>query len=203
MIGGLKAAAVLRKGVEGLKPEEADYVMRNLKKQGLGVAVFTLGYLGAANVGGFYTGKRDEEDLKAGDVTLFGMHLPHWMMHTPLWTMLQMGATFRRIKDSNEAKEKDGYIGDALKTSFKSVIDGIPFVQTPVKMYHSFEYTGSVSKTAGEIVKSLLIPPDLALIAEKFDKGDDGEARKVQTKGFWEQIQKGMPGLRNKLETKE
>jgi hypothetical protein len=70
-------------------------------------------------------------------------------------------------------------------------------------MYDAFKYTGSVSKTAGETMKSLLIPPDLSWIAEKFDKGDDGETRKVQTKGFWEQVQKGVPGLRNKLETKE
>ena len=210
-LGAAKAGIALRNGVQSLKPEQADYVYRALKKQGVGAAVFTLGYFSAASVGGFYTGKRDEADLKAGDVVAFGMHLPYWLSHTPLWTLLHAGATFKRLEDEASDQTQDDndgneipkeWLGNAFKITLKSTIDNLPFVQTPAKIYDAMKKTGSLSNMTGDLAKSFFLPPDVQKVANYFDQGEDGETRKVEAKGFWKRMQMGVPFLRNSLETK-
>ena len=65
ILGGFKALFALRKGISKLSPEEADYVMRALKKQTAGVGFLMLGYARPDIVGGYYTGPRKKGDLQA------------------------------------------------------------------------------------------------------------------------------------------
>lgn len=192
-VGALKAAWALRKGIKDMTPEQADYVMRALKKQGIGAAVLALGYLNPQAVGGYYTGKRKDYDLKAGDLYIFGMKMPHWMIHAPLLEMLQFGATIRRARDAGK-----GWSEGALEGNM-GLIKQVPFATEPVKL---MEATGNLDKLGayfGDLSKSMVIPPDVQRIARNQDTDAEGNTIQRKPKGLVEHIESGLPVLRKKV----
>jgi hypothetical protein len=72
------------KGIDSLSPEQADYVMRNIKKGSLGAAFIAIGYFNASSIGGYYQRgeKREEDDVKAANLRVLGVDMPKWMIHT-------------------------------------------------------------------------------------------------------------------------
>ena len=111
-----------------LTPDHKDYIMRALKKQSVGAAFIAMGYLNPNMFGGYYSGKRKDQDLKAGDVVIGGFHLPHWMMHTPLIEMLQLGATLRRSNDAGVAKGEAPSKLAGIPNVLKGISKQIPFI---------------------------------------------------------------------------
>lgn len=103
LAGGLKAAAVLMKGIDNLTPDQKDYVMRNLKKQTLGATLLTIGYLNADNIGGYYQTQTKKEKAAGGvgfgNVKMLGIEIPHLFLHAPALEMLQFGATIKKLQD--------------------------------------------------------------------------------------------------------
>jgi len=202
-IGGLKALVkvIANKGVENLTPEQADYVIRALKKQTIGGAVMLLGYLNADNVGGYYQygEKREKGDVKAGGLRIFGVDVPKFMVHTPVLEMLQIGATLRRVQDSYDKKRKeDGLISSVWKAGM-GLAKQTPFIDQPARVLEAVRSAETASNFAGDLVSSMTIPPDVARIAAQIDKNDKGETQKRYAEGFIENIQKNIPALREDL----
>lgn len=214
-VGALKVIPsvikAIHSGVQSLHPDEADFVMRALKKQSLGLAVMALGYFASGSVGGYYTGKRKEGDLKAGDVVMFGVHLPHWMLHAPLIEMLQIGATLRRVNDDYGKKGKPGGGEAAGLATVKGLYGQVPFFASAGGFGNAIESGKSLEGFAGEFVKSFVVPPTVQSVAKSgipFTpyKGDVDAAgneveRKPQT--FLQHIEAGVPGLRETVPTPE
>lgn len=196
-IGAAKAAVAIRKGISNLTSEQADYVMRALKKQGIGAAVLALGYFNPQALGGYYTGKRKEDDLKAGDMVLFGMHVPHWMSHAPLIEMLHIGATMRRVRDEG------GSLGEATYQAGKGVATQVPFLDQPAKMAKDLGNAESASGYAGGLFRDMTLPPDVQRIARSNDVDENGEKIKRKPIGFIENYEMGIPKLRQKIRTDE
>jgi hypothetical protein len=212
-IGALKAipnvVKAIHSGVQSLHPDEADFVIRALKKQGLGIGIMALGYFAAGSVGGYYTGKRKEGDLKAGDVTLFGVHLPHWMLHAPLIEMLQIGATLRRVNDDYNKKGKPGGGEAAGLATVKGLYGQVPFFATAGGLGNALESSKSLEGFGGEFVKSFAVPPTVQSIAKsgipftpiKGDVDEDGNEIERKPQTFLQHIESGIPGLREKVPT--
>lgn len=191
--GGANAAvritnALIKGGLEKLSPEEADIIMRSLKKQGVGAAMITLGYLNADTIGGYYSGKRDPKDAKAGDLTIAGVSVPHMMLHTPFLEALQMGATLKRVQDQYGQKGREG---DAIPAAVLATVGGlakqVPFYEQPGRVVGAMKSYDSASKFGGDLLKSMVIPPDM----NKATKALDPVPRK--TGNILEQFQASTP----------
>jgi hypothetical protein len=208
--GGGKALAsiVWNKGVRS--PEQADYVMRALKKQGVGAALLAVGYLNADSIGGYYQpgDNKDEKKPKAGTVRVFGYDMPRFLMHTPALEMLQIGATIRRVADREREKQGDAPLASGAEAAGWGLAEEIPFVGTPLRTAETFKRGGGLRKFAGENVRSMLIPPDVQGVAREglpFTRGalgdvdSEGSPVKRYPQGFFETIEEGVPGLRKRL----
>jgi hypothetical protein len=205
MIGGLKALTALRHLFKegGMTSEQKDYFMRALKKQSIGVAFMFLGYLNPQAFGGYYTGKRKEKDLEAGDIELAGVKLPHWMSHSPLLEMLQVGATLRRASDKEVLKGNEPSMVKGIPDVFKGQIKQVPFFGGGERISKSMESGDEAFDYVGGFVKSLAEPQILQNVSDLTtyiqDKKEFGESVKRIPSGFKEQLIEGTP-FRGSLE---
>lgn len=212
-IGGFKAGTTLvnaalavEKGIKNLTPQQKDNVMRALKKQTIGIAIALLGYYNSDAIGGYYTGKRKEGDLEAGDITVFGVKLPHWASHTPLLEMLQVGATIRRAMDDKSEKSKykkewtkfgEGAFDAAIESVKK-----IPFFGTGERVAAAFGDETATRNYLSGMAQSIIEPQALKNVAEFLDK-EEGEKVKRDPKTFVETLKTGIPGLREQVPIKK
>jgi uncharacterized protein (DUF2164 family) len=208
--GGGKAGAMIykaiRNGIENLKPEDANTIMRLAKKQTIGLGLLALGYYYADNFGGYYQRgeKRKLNDLKPGAMKLFGMELPTWASHNPVFEVMQFGTTLRQLMDGRNGKAGDG-VGTAILKTSKDLSSEIPFFNDQIIP------SSNIMKMATDKVRSV-IPPDIQKLARSEDmnaqsahEGSDyfltgrGEVQKRYPKGFKEEIELGIPGLRKNV----
>jgi len=203
--GSAKVVQALRKGVSDLKPEEADLIMRQLKKGSLGAAVLVLGYLEADNIGGYYqSGTKQKKDAaKYGGLKIFGHDIPRFLVHNPLLEMLQLGATVRKVADSRLHKsdaEPQG-IGQGVMAGLLGLVEEVPFVRSMVELAKAFD-TRERGRFIGQNVKEAVVPRILQDAAEKMDQDAAGETVKRKPKSVTEYIETGIPGLRQNVPTK-
>ena len=208
ILGGFKALYALRKGVEKLTPEEKDTVMRAIKKQSIGAAFLMLGYLNPNSVGGYYSGNRKRGDLEAGDLTVMGVHMPHWMLHTPLLEALQFGATIRRARDKagRSYKQRDLHNLTGAPEALVGMVSQVPFLSgtrplvnaasgiTKGNFDNFYRYINSQT--------SSLIPQNMKEIAELTDR-KDGKPVKRSPEDFADYIKMYVPGLRQEVRAKK
>lgn len=204
--GGIKSLPniikAIAKGVDSLTPEQKDYVIRNLKKQGLGAAFIALGYFNAQNVGGYYQDheKRKDEDVKAGRIRIFGWDVPSWAGHIPLLEALQFGATLRRVQEDYQAKGKENAVGESIYAGGKGLVEEVPFAEQPVKLAEELKDLKHASMWFGDLVGSMIMPPDIAKIAKSTDPIDDTIIKR-NPEGFIDAIEMRIPGLRERVAT--
>lgn len=200
--GGLKALVALRNGIKDLTPDQADYVMRNLKKQGLGVAILALGYYNAKNIGGYYQDheKRDKKDVKAGGLKLFREDVPRWMLHTPLLEMLQIGATLRRVEDAYHKKGKEGGVAAGIFAAGMGLAKEVPFIDQPKQLSEASANADKASKWAASLVKSMIVPPDLANVAKSTDPAYQNDIKR-KPQSIMDIFKMDIPGLREQVKT--
>lgn len=150
----------LFKGVDSLTPEQSDYVMRNLKKGSLGAAMIALGYFNAGAIGGYYQRgeKREEGDVKAGGLKLFGVDMPRWMVHTPLLECLQVGATLKRVQDTYESKGKEEGMTAAGLAVTKGLVEEVPFARSPEEALRALSGPKEAEKYAKDLGESFINP---------------------------------------------
>jgi hypothetical protein len=127
----LKAAI---KGSETLTPKQADMVMRSLAKGQFGLAMLIIGYSNPTMFGGYYSGKRDEKDLKAGDVKIKDLEIPHFMSHNPVLEAMQIGATFRRAMDSASGNGDNKGIMEQISTSDRDDLKELAIIKSEPKL---------------------------------------------------------------------
>jgi hypothetical protein len=203
MVGALKAAFMLRKGIKNLSPDQKDAIMRAFKKQTIGAAFMMIGFMNPTTFGGYYTGKRKEEDLQAGDIELFGIKMPHWLMHTPLLEASQLGATMRRVRDSQQKKGKPVNPTTGMTEAFKGVISQVPFVNQAQGTSQAFENLDNAKKFFFRFAQGIAEPQLLQNVAKWTDKHDeDGNAVKRDPKTLVETLKTGVPGLREQVPQK-
>lgn len=181
-----------------LKPEETDAVMRAFKKQGVGAGLLALGYMkpNAIQAGGYYgRGQKEENGLKFGEVKVFGVKIPHVLLHSPAIEALQFGRTWRRAMDQTKGKDTGDRIGAAAYQSSMGMAEQVPFIDEPVRMARATESAKGIGVKAGEITSSVLVPqivqagargqlPGQRFTPFKGDVNAKGETIKRTPRGF-------------------
>jgi hypothetical protein len=197
--GSVKAARALRKGVETLKPEEADLIMRELKKGSIGGAMLITGYLLPDVFGGYYQKgqKRERDDVHYGAMRVGDIEIPSFVLHNPLLETLQLGATIRRVSDSKLRKkdqENQGITAGILAGAL-GLIEEIPFVREMAEVTKAMD-VHERGAFFGELGKSLLVPQLLQNIAKATDQDVEEGVSRRKPESVMEYIETGIPILR-------
>lgn len=220
----LKAATL-----EKLSPEDADFIMRNLGKQFVGVGLLALGYVGYKHLGGYYQQGEDrgEGELQPGEAEIAGFHIPHNLLHHASTEMLQMGAMLHRVQDQFEARGKEpsateGALGLPAGTAqgvLKAVgglVEQTPFVEEPIRAARAIETSGGVQQFAGAVGRGMVLPPNLQIVAKWMDQPENATAtvpgdilkllgithidpNRRYPRHILEEIAVGIPGLRERV----
>jgi len=202
----------LGKGLKNVSQEEAESIMRNLKKGTIGHAALMAGYLNPSVFGGYYQkgDKRDEKDAKPGGMKIGDTHIPAWALEAPLFQAMQLGATVRRIKDATVKGQEKG-IGEGIWGGALGLMSHEPLLDEPSRIMEAFGSTKSRGYFFGELAKSTLIPA----MVDYADKASDPlDARSVVEKVIepenkrapetvGEHIKSAIPGLRETVGEKK
>lgn len=202
---GKVIATSLGKGLENLTQDEAEMIMRNLKKGTIGHAALLAGYLNPSVFGGYYQKgeKRPEEDAKIGAMKIGEARIPAWMLEAPLFQAMQIGATIRRVKDTMVKGEEKG-IGEGLWAAGLGLMSHEPLLDEPSRLTGMLASPTERQYFLGELAKSTLVPAASEYAAKVMDPADkrtvpeklfDPEnKRKPET--VKEHIESAIPGLR-------
>jgi hypothetical protein len=108
--GMTELGLAMKRGMKNLKSEDAELIMKHLKKGSVGSALFIVGFLNPNNVGGFYQfgQKKHKGDIEANGVRIFGVNISHHLLRTPPIFCLQAGATFRHVYKKATGKGDSG-----------------------------------------------------------------------------------------------
>jgi hypothetical protein len=199
--GSARLGRAFYNGIENLSNEEADIIMRSLKKGSIGTAALLVGYFSADVVGGYW---QEGEKRKKGDVSpmsmrMLGVDIPSFLLHNPLLEVMQIGATIRRVSDSKLRKkdlEAQG-ITNGTMAALLGLIEEVPMIKEQLeisKLFNPHEREGFL----GEQAKSFLVPQGVQWAAQL---SDDGTKRAPET--IWEHIETGIPYLREDVKKKK
>jgi GNAT superfamily N-acetyltransferase len=144
--GGAKVVDAYRKGIENLKPEEADAVMKQLKQGSLGTALWLIGWFGAASFGGLYSKYNPEKEKREGDLAhdemeVGGTMLPKPVQHALPLEIIQLAATMRHIYDNYKDKGENDFssLYEAGMGSVGAMAEQIPIIETGAHIVGSFK----------------------------------------------------------------
>lgn len=202
--GLTKLGFALARGIDTLPPEQADIIMRNLKRGSLGAAVLAIGYLNPNSIGGYYNGPNDAGDVKHGEIEIYGHSIPKVLIHNPLLEQLQIGATIRRVADSKlkkSDKETQG-IGVGAVAASLGVLKEVPFLNVVNRTGEAIRGSESFGTYAGDQIRGLVVPQGVDEMARFFDRDSDGETVRRSPKTILERIQSSIPFYRNELPEK-
>lgn len=190
--------ATFTKGLEKLPAEEKDIILRNLKKGTLGLAALSLGYFNPQLFGGYYQDKekRKPEDAKAGAFKIGGINIPAWLIESPIFQTMQVGATVRRVKDAKVKGETKG-ITEGVWAGALGMAEHVPMLDQPLRIFNAIKDEKERNWYVGELAKGTLEPSLLQKVAEWTDS-----AEKRVPKDLKEHVEMGIPGLRQNVTEK-
>jgi hypothetical protein len=200
--GGARLGLALRRGIETLHPDEADLIMRHLKKGSLGAAVMLTGFLLPNVVGGYYQPgqKREPGDVKPGTMRVGGLNVPSYLLHNPLLETLQLGATIRRVADSKLRRrdpEEQG-IPAGVMAGALGLTEEVPFVREQIEVAKAFD-PRERGAFFGELTKSIAVPQLVDWIARQADQTEAGNVMPRKPETTLQHIEMGIPGLRQNV----
>ena len=208
--GGFELARAYRDGFDKMKPEEADIILRHLKRGSVGAAILAAGFFMPEIFGGFYRKgeKRDPKDVAVGEikspielpkfVSRTG-NIPAYGLHGPAIEVAQLGSTLRRVADSKLRKrdtETQGLTNGALAAGLGLVAE-TPFVKETLDQAKMFE-PGGAPNVIGNFAQGA-IPQIVQFAARHMDQDAEGNTIKRKPDGILQQIEMGIPTLRNTL----
>lgn len=203
--GSARLALALRRGVENLPEEQADLIMRQLKKGSLGAAALLIGYFNYKAVGGFYQSgeKRKASDAKVGSVKVLDTELESHLLHHPVLESLQIGATVHRVQEEKVRKGDQEAFGEGVWAAALGLTEEVPFAREAVEASKILQGGSEGQYARGELAKSFVVPAASESVARQLDKKtpfspfEDTTKRKAKTLG--EHVQSGIPLLREEL----
>jgi hypothetical protein len=133
-------------------------------------------------------------------------------MESPVFQLMQLGATTRKVQDTYVRKQHDtkGFLTGA-GTALMGISDEEPLIQQPSQIYSIFTNNKERAYYVGELAKSTIDPAILNNIATWTDPADkrgfydqlthSENLRKPTTIG--QHIETGIPGLRENVPLKK
>jgi broad specificity phosphatase PhoE len=202
----------LGKGLKDLSQDEAESIMRNLKKGTIGHVALMAGYLNPSVFGGYYQKgeKRDEKDVKVGDMKVLGVNIPAWALEAPIFQAMQLGATVRRIKDTMVKGQAKG-LGEGIWGGALGLMSHEPLIDEPSRLAGMMASPTERQYFLGELAKSTLVPAALEYAAKVTDPADTrstGEKllepeNKRAPETIGEHVESAIPGLRENTPIKK
>lgn len=185
----------ITKGLENVPQEEKDVILRNLKKGSIGAAALAIGYFNPQVFGGYYQSheKMKDGDAKPGTAKIFGMDIPAWLIESPIFQVMQVGATARRVKDAKVKGEENG-ISEGIIAGGLGMLDKLPMVDQINRTLGALHDPKERQYYLGELAKSSIDPAALQKIAEWTDNDV-----KRDPKTIGEHVEMGIPGLRENV----
>lgn len=204
---GSRAMAATRKGRK-LTPEDANYIVKNIKKQSLGAGLFAAGFFGYQYFGGLWRpGKKPpNEDLPIGDIqTPLGVLSHHWS-HSPTVGMMQMGATVAWAMEEDRKKAEKGGgeetpwtdFADGVAQSISAAVLDVPVFQLPQDLGDLAKGGSAARRFLGAKARQF-IPSELQQYARRMDVDDEGEPIKRKPTNFVEELKVAIPGYREEV----
>lgn len=205
--GNVKAANALRKGIDKLPPQEAEMIARELKKGTLGLsAAILVGYLLRDQIGGFYIpGHRTKKKgVKVGEMVIGDYHVDEVDMHAPIFTAIFYGATVGKAADSKirkSDKDQQGLLNGIVAASlglgeltpfYRSAIDAVG-IREPAQR----------QRIIGQRIQSQVVPGAIRWVATHTDKNEAGEPIERAPKTVMQNVEMGIPGLRQTVPRKK
>ena len=192
----MELAGLLHRGLDNMKPEEADAFMRHLKKGSLGAGMILLGFCNPALVGGYRqeNDKRKPGDVGPEDVMVGGTTVSHTLLHTPALNALQLGATMARVRQDT-VKEHGRATGETkgLTTGAMAgalgLLKEVPFLNDTTGTFRG-DHEGDYQRH--RLVQSL-VPLFIQQIAE------DTDPMKRSIKSYGDAVKAAIPGVRETL----
>lgn len=203
--GSARLGRAFARGIENLSPQEADIIMRSLKKGSLGAALLALGFFNPDVIGGYYQpGKRKPGQQGFGTVQVYGHEIPSYLLHNPLLETMQIGATARKLAESKISKkdaEAQGMGWGAFGAGM-GLLEEVPFLREPIEIAKAFN-PNERRAFMGELFKSLTVPQGVQWWAAYQDTDQYGQPIKRNPVTLAEHIETGIPGLREGVPAKK
>lgn len=204
--GGIKALAASHGDMTG---ERADYIMKNIKKQGAGAALFALGYLaGPTMLGGVPQSGDAKKHLpvKPGEASIGGTEIGDSAFHSAVGQILQLGAGYRRAYGSYYGQSHNAVTAglEALGDQYSSqLIRQVPYLDQPRRWMQTAEYAprdkrSAVSEIVGNQLRSMVVPG----VVQQAAQAQDSYKGWRKPKNILQDIETGIPGLRETVPTR-
>ncbi len=163
--GSIRAGKAYLKGIESLPPEQADSILRQLKKGAIGNALLLTGYFGYQSIGGFFqkNDKRNQSSVQPGHFRVGSVDLPSFVSHSTAAMLLEMGATAHRQEIATGSKAKG--VGSAVRGE----IAQLPFVPAVTSIATALESDEGMQKYIRDMVTSSAVPAVVAHAAKVED----------------------------------
>jgi hypothetical protein len=193
----------LSEQLEEISPDEADTVMRALKKGTLGGAALALGYFAHKSFGGFYQqGEKPNKALpKYGEIRVEGKELPDTILHSPFLSTMQVGAMARNVAESRIGGKEQG-IPAGVMAAMLGVVENVPLVDE-VTSLNKLLTPRERGMWIDQTVKNMVEPQFVQWAAKFTDKDKDGNTIIRDPKGFAQVMEIGLPGYREKVPIKK
>lgn len=198
------AKIIKARAVDQLSPDEADFVVRAFKKNGIGMGLFALGYLqpnGLKMPGEYVPNQHIPKDEKFGYAYYHGVAIPSYLLHSPAMMMLQFGATARRVHDQKGRKADTG-AGEQARQIATSAAENIPFIHEASAITQAGESGPKLQRMEGDEARSILIPAMIQQIAQWQDKNKADSAYYRKAENMKQELKLGIPGLREQVPLK-
>ncbi len=192
-VGGFKAAIEGMKGGE-MTPERADYIMKNIGKQGTGAVLLALGIVYNKLIGGVPMSgdKKRHAAVKPGEAIVGNQTIPSEVFHGAPAAMLQLGAGIAHVFEREKGKQ--GGVDAALSAiagNYGSLFERtIPYTDQARRISNTVQYGRGWSEVAGNQVRSMTIP----LAVQQYAQHNDPRKGYPKPRNFKEDIESGIPG---------
>lgn len=205
-MGEIRAAgAAALNGGKDIEPELANYIMRNLKKGLVGKALMAIAWLGASAFGAMYDEQRRKHagEPDYGEIRVNGVTIPKELLHSPAFSLMMATALARRVFDQETSKEqrkalpveRGAAVASGAGHAVLGVANTIPFLEEPQQLYEALKSGSGMSDYLGKQVSSN-VPQALKDIAKWTDSE---QALKRHPQGFAQEVESGIPGLRENV----
>jgi hypothetical protein len=204
-VGATKLAMAYAKGIQELPQEQADLIMRQIKAGSIGSAFLLYGFFNPEQFGAFYQEgeKRTPGQLKPNTAKIGGLTIAAWALERPEALAALLGASIRQVADSKIRKKDldNAGLGEGAYAGLLGLTEQVPFAKDDIeamKMFNKYER----DSYAGRQVNALVNPQLEQWIAKHYDKDANGNAIQRDPKGVVQNVEVGIPGLRENVPVK-
>lgn len=194
-VGGFKAAIEASKGGE-MTADRADYIMKNIGKQGTGMVLLALGVVYSGVFGGVAMAgdKKRHAAVKPGEATIEGQTIPSEVFHGAPAAMLQLGAGIAHVFEREKGKQAgiDAALA-AIAGNYGSLFERtIPYTEQARRISNTMQYGRGAGEVLGNQIRSMTVP----LALQQYAQHQDEYKGFRKPKNIAQDIETGIPGLR-------